>query len=103
MAIAFIIEWEITFTDVSHLTGYLLCATGATGIAIAACSRKYGKRPTLLWSISFAFGGSIWGGFAQSYVSFVGARVLQGLGIAMFESVTYTLIGDLVSSPPFDF
>ena len=92
-------EWGITFTDVALLTGYLLCATGSTGVVIAACSRKFGKRPTLLWSISFAFGGSIWAGLAQSYGSFVGARVLQGLGIAMFESVTYTIIGDLVSSP----
>lgn len=98
MAIALIMEWGISFTEVSLLTGYLLCATGASGVVIAACSRKFGKRPTLLWSISFAFAGSIWGGLAQSYQSFVGARVLQGLGIAMFESVTYTIIGDLVSS-----
>ncbi|KPI43978.1 putative MFS-type transporter [Cyphellophora attinorum] len=95
MAIAFITEWGINFTDVTLLTGYLLCATGATGVVIASCSRKYGKRPTLLWSISFAFGGSVWASFSQSYGSLVGARVLQGFGIAMFESVTYTVISDL--------
>lgn len=104
MAIAFIKEWGITFTDVSLLTGYLLCATASTGIVIAACSRKYGtRRRTLFWSISFAFAGSIWGGLAQSYGSFVGAGVLQGLGIAKFESVTYNLIGDLVCPPQLDY
>lgn len=95
MAIPFIMEWGITFTDVSLLTGYQLCAVGAVGVVVSACARKFGKRPTLLWSISCAFAGTVWGGCAKTYGSLVGARVLQGLGIAMFESVTYAIIGDL--------
>jgi MFS family permease len=90
-----IMEFHVGFTDISLLTGYQLCAVGAVGIIVSACARKYGKRTTALWSMSCAFAGSIWGGRAQSYGSMVGARVLQGLGIAMFESVTFAVIGDL--------
>jgi MFS family permease len=42
-----------------------------------------------------AFAGTLWASRATSFGSLVGARVLQGLGIAMFESVTYVVIGDL--------
>ena len=33
-----------------------------------------------------AFVGTVWGGAAQSYGSLMGARVVQGLGTAMWES-----------------
>lgn len=42
-----------------------------------------------------AFVGTVWGGAAQSYGSLMGARVVQGLGTAMWESVMYSIIGDL--------
>ena len=95
LAAPLIEEFGTTYTGVSLLTGYQLCTVGACAVFVSAFARKYGKRPTCLWSITCAFAGTLWGGFAQSYGSLVGARVLQGLGIAMFESVTYALIGDL--------
>ncbi|KAL5324775.1 hypothetical protein ACEPPN_005893 [Leptodophora sp. 'Broadleaf-Isolate-01'] len=95
MAIPLITEFRLSFQQVSLLSGYQLCAVGAIGLLISACARKYGRRPTLLFSISSCFAGSLWMGFAQSYGSMVGARVVQGLGIAMFESVTYSIVGDL--------
>lgn len=33
-----------------------------------------------------AFVGSIWGGAATSYNSLLGARIIQGFGVSMFES-----------------
>lgn len=62
---------------------------------ISAFARKYGKRPLMIASMSCILSGTIWASVAKSYQSFLGARVLQGLGMAMFESVTFTLIGDL--------
>lgn len=95
MAIILIQEFGLSFTQVSLLTGYSLCATGAVGIFISALARKYGKRPTLLFSVTCAFVGTIWGGAAQSYESLLGARIVQGLSVAMFESVMFSVIGDL--------
>ncbi|KAI1618250.1 major facilitator superfamily domain-containing protein [Exophiala viscosa] len=74
MAVILLEEFKISFTQVSLLTGYSLCATGAVGIFISALARKYGKRPCLLFSISCAF---------------------AGLSVAMFESVMFSVIGDL--------
>jgi MFS family permease len=95
MAIPIIMEFGISFTDFSLLTGYQLCAAGASGIFISACARKFGKRPVSLFSMSCVFGGCIWAGLAQSYGSLVGARILQGLGLAFFESITFAIVGDL--------
>jgi len=95
MALPIIGEFHVTFTEFSLLTGYQLCAVGAVGVPIAALARKYGKRPTSLFSMSAVLAGSIWAGRAQSYGSLVGARVFQGLGVAMFESITFALIGDM--------
>lgn len=88
-------EFRLNFTQVSLLSGYNLCATGAVGIFIAACCRKYGKRPGLLFSMTCAFIGSIWAGAAKSYGSLVGARVLQGMSMSFFESIMFSIIGDM--------
>ncbi|KAH7000796.1 major facilitator superfamily domain-containing protein [Ilyonectria destructans] len=87
--------FNVSLTDVSLLTGYSLCATGATGIIISAATRKYGKRPTLLFSVVCAFVGTVWGGAAQSYNSLLGARVVQGFSVSMFESIFFAIVGDL--------
>jgi MFS family permease len=88
-------EFNVTFTDVSLLTGYSLCATGASGFFISAVSHKYGKRMPLIFSMACAFAGTLWGGFAQSYNSLLGARIVQGLSVSMFESVFFAQVGDL--------
>lgn len=89
------IEFKTDFTAIALLTGYSLCATGAAGIFVSAAARKYGKRPVTLLSVALAFAGTLWGGAAQSYNSLLGARIVQGLAVAAFESVMYSVIGDL--------
>jgi MFS family permease len=90
-----ITEFKIDFTKFSYLSGYCLLITGAIGIFIAAGTRKYGKRPGLIFSMICAFVGVMWAAFAKSYESFLGARMIQGLSMAYFESVVYAFIGDL--------
>lgn len=45
--------------------------------------------------MSCVLAGCIWAGRAESYGSLVGARVVQGLGLAFFESITFAIVGDL--------
>jgi MFS family permease len=90
-----ITDFKIDFTKFSYLSGYCLLITGAIGAPISAVSRKYGKRPGLLFSMICAFVGCIWGAAAKSYESELGARMIQGLSMAYFESITYAFIGDL--------
>lgn len=87
--------FDVSYTKISLLTGYCLCATGASGAFISAAAHKYGKRFTLLFSLACALGGTIWGGCATSYDSLLGARIIQGLAVAVFESVIFSVIGDL--------
>jgi hypothetical protein len=54
IAVPLITEFKISFTQFSYLSGYCLLITGAIGIFIAAGTRKYGKRPGLLFSMTMA-------------------------------------------------
>lgn len=95
IAVPLITEFKIDFTKFSYLSGYCLLITGAIGVFIAAGTRKYGKRPGLLFSMICAFVGCLWAAAAKSYGSFLGARMIQGASMAYFESVTYAFIGDI--------
>lgn len=95
IAVPLIKTFNIDFPKFSLLSGYCLLATGAIGIFVAAGTRKYGKRPIWIASSLCAFAGCVWGAAAQSYGSFLGARIIQGFSMACFESITYAFIGDL--------
>ncbi|OQV07300.1 hypothetical protein CLAIMM_11755 [Cladophialophora immunda] len=95
VVVPLMMEFKVSFTDVSLLSGYNLCATGAIGIFMACLCRKWGKRPGFLLSMTFAFGGSLWAACAHSYGSLLGARVMQGLSMSFFESIVFSVIGDL--------
>jgi len=41
-------------------------------------------------------GANIWQGFATSYTSFIGARVISGLGAAANESIMPIVINDVM-------
>ncbi|KAL4889544.1 major facilitator superfamily domain-containing protein [Aspergillus ambiguus] len=88
-------EFDTTFTNISLLTGYNTCAVGAFGIILSALTRKYGKRPGYIFSMVCALVGTVWGGAAQSYHSLLGARIVQGFGVSMFESILFDVVGDL--------
>lgn len=87
--------FDIGFQKVTLLSGYQLALVGAIAPLVSALSHKYGKRPWFLLSVIFLLAGSIWCALATSYQSMIGGRMIQGLGTAIFESVTFTLIGDL--------
>lgn len=95
IAVPLIETFHIGFKEFSLLSGYSLLATGAIGLFVAALTRKYGKRPIWIVCSALAFVGSIWGGAAQSYGSFMGARVIQGISMSFFEAISYAVIGDL--------
>lgn len=95
MALPLIAEFDITFTQVSLLTGYQTIAVGAVAVVVSALGVKFGKRPVFLASCLLCFVGCIWNAEAHSFGSMVGARVVQGLGTTAFESLTFSVIGDL--------
>ncbi|KAJ5726904.1 hypothetical protein N7493_005931 [Penicillium malachiteum] len=84
-----------SMTETTLLTGYNLAIAGASCPLISAFATKVGKRPVLLTSSMASLIGSIIGSVSQTYDTLLVARIIQGFSIAAYESITFTLIGDL--------
>lgn len=88
--------FEQDLTDVAVLTGYFLLGTGGAAIFFVPSARVWGKRHLFLFGICVIIGSSAWAGSVhKNYDSFVGARVVQGIGTAPFESLINAAVGDL--------
>lgn len=88
-------QFHLTFTQISLLTGYNLATVGASGILISILARKFGKRPIFLQSLTVILIGTIVGATSTTHGALIASRVIQGLGLALFESVTFSIIGDM--------
>ncbi|KAF9883123.1 hypothetical protein FE257_004072 [Aspergillus nanangensis] len=88
-------DFKRPITDITLLTGYNLVVAGASCPLISAFATKFGKRPVLLTSSIASLIGSIIGSVSQTYNTLLVARIIQGFSIAAYESITFTLIGDL--------
>ncbi|KAM5355742.1 hypothetical protein ACJ41O_002388 [Fusarium nematophilum] len=84
------------FTKVALLTGYFLLGCGAGAIFFVPSGRIWGKRHLFIVGICIIIASSAWGGaVGTDYESFIGARVIQGVGCAPFESLLNAAVGDL--------
>jgi MFS family permease len=61
----------------------------------SALGRKYGKRPMYVFSSVIGVVGIIVSEVASGYETLLAGRVLQGIGIAAYESLAVSSIGDL--------
>ncbi|KAK5990545.1 putative MFS-type transporter [Cladobotryum mycophilum] len=85
-----------TFTKVALLTGYTLLGAGAAAVFFVPSGRVWGKRHLFLIGILIIIASSIWAGATGiNYESLLAARVIQGVGLAPFESLLNAAIGDL--------
>ncbi|KAM0564422.1 hypothetical protein ACHAPJ_000635 [Fusarium lateritium] len=84
------------FTQVALLTGYFLLGCGAGAIFFVPSGRIWGKRHLFLVGILILIASSAWAGsVGTNYGSFIGARIIQGVGCAPFESLLNAAVGDL--------
>lgn len=84
------------FTDVALLTGYFLMGAGAAAVFFVPSGRIWGKRHLFLIGICIIIASSAWAGAAKTnYGSLLGARIVQGVGVAPFESLLNAAVGDL--------
>ena len=84
-----------SFTDVAKLGGYLLLATGAMGPFASAFGRKYGKRPLYVFSSLMGTIGIIVSEVAVGYNQLLAGRIIQGIGVAAYESLAIASVGDI--------
>ncbi|KAK8196774.1 hypothetical protein M8818_006941 [Zalaria obscura] len=75
--------------------GYQVLVVGGTGPIISALARKYGKRPCFLFSGLACLVGSIVGSTAKNEAAYLTARTVQGFAVTAYESLIFTIVGDL--------
>ncbi|UPK99501.1 hypothetical protein LCI18_010436 [Fusarium solani-melongenae] len=90
------LDFSKDFTKVALLTGYFLLGCGAGAIFFVPSGRIWGKRHLFLIGICILIASSAWAGsVGTNYGSFIGARIIQGVGCAPFESLLNAAVGDL--------
>ncbi|KAF2099885.1 MFS general substrate transporter [Rhizodiscina lignyota] len=89
------IDLNTTIADVTKLSGYQLLVAGCSGPFVLAFSRKYGKRPVLLYSSIMGLIGTIVGSTSNSYNTLMAARIIQGFAIPANESLIFSVLADI--------
>ena len=87
------ISEPLELTDIQ--TGATVLALGYANFVIIPCSDIFGRRIVLLICASISLGSYIWQALATSYSSFLGARILNGIGAASNESIMTVVIADI--------
>ena len=85
--------WESGFAMGSAVLG---CIGGAIGLGWLP--DRFGRKPSLIFSAICFTVSALWTAFATSYWSFIGARVLGGVGIGLASNVSPVYIAEV--SPP---
>ncbi|PKS10623.1 hypothetical protein jhhlp_002378 [Lomentospora prolificans] len=98
-----VVLFESSFTEVALMTGYFLLGVGAAAVFFVPSARIWGKRHAFIFGLVLLVASSAWGGSARErnssgrgyYGSFIGARIVQGIGCAPFETLVNAAVSDL--------
>ncbi|RFU33317.1 hypothetical protein B7463_g2986, partial [Scytalidium lignicola] len=92
----YIEEFHSNLEDVVQFTGIAILVLGFSNFIWVPLQTCIGRRPVLILSTAICFGSSIWRAKANSYGSFMGACVLNGLGAGPAETAQPTIIADII-------
>lgn len=87
--------FHTTFTKIAMLTGYNVLALAVASLFFSATCRVWGRRHTFLFGVVLMVIGCFWAATADSYNSMLGARIIQGIGIAPFEGLIQVVVADM--------
>ena len=87
--------FAIALTDLPWQTGACIIALGYANFVIIPCANVFGRRPVMITCGLIALASDIWQATAKDYNSFIGARVLNGLGSASNESIMTIVVADI--------
>ncbi|ORY90710.1 serine/threonine kinase 16 [Leucosporidium creatinivorum] len=88
-------EWGVSVNEVAATNGDLVIALGCIMIVQAPLGVKFGRRPVFLVGAALLFFCTIWSAESKNITSFKWSRVFQGLGMAPFEALVVSTIGDI--------
>ncbi|KAL1879155.1 hypothetical protein Daus18300_001734 [Diaporthe australafricana] len=88
----------VTLTEVAELSGYQLLLVAALGPLVSVLAQKYGKRPQFLFASAAGTLGTIIciiGSQQNNYHTLLAGRLVQGLGVTAWESLSLAAVGDM--------
>ncbi|KAF4312008.1 putative cycloheximide resistance protein [Botryosphaeria dothidea] len=88
-------ELGISVNTLSQATAWLILTLGLCVFLINPVAKMYGKRPVYIVTIILLFIVSIWGAVADNYSSFLGSRIIGGIGMAPYEVLVQATISDI--------
>ena len=88
-------ELGITVNTLSQATAWLILTIGICLFFANPLAKMYGKRPVYIAAVIVMFVGSVWGGAAQNYNSFLASRIFSGFGMAPYEVLVQCTLADL--------
>lgn len=91
---------QMPLDQISLLSNYSVLALGMCNFLWVPLALVFGKRPTIIAALSMLFGANIWGAYATTYNSVLGARVLQGFGGGAVEALGPTIVADRKTPSP---
>lgn len=92
----YIAAFHHSLADVVQFTGIAILVLGFSNFIWVPIQTCFGRRPVLIASTIICFGSSIWRAKANTYGSFMGACVLNGLGAGPAETAMPTIIADVI-------
>ncbi|KAI8960818.1 putative MFS transporter [Daldinia sp. FL1419] len=96
MTLIFEAEFQKTLPEVNMLFGAAAITLGYANFLIVPAANVFGRRPVVLVCGSICILANIWQAVVTSYPSFLGARVISGLGAAANESIMPMVVADLL-------
>ncbi|KAF3061378.1 Protein HOL1 [Daldinia childiae] len=96
MTLIFEAEFDKTLPEVNMLFGAAAITLGYANFLIVPAANVFGRRPVVLVCSLICILANIWQGLVTSYPSFLGARVISGLGAAANESIMPMVVADML-------
>ena len=78
-------SFHSNLADVIQFTGVAILVLGFSNFIWVPIQTAFGRRPVLIFSMLICFASMIWRAKAQTYGSFMGACVLNGIGAGPAE------------------
>ncbi|KAH7396970.1 major facilitator superfamily domain-containing protein [Phaeosphaeria sp. MPI-PUGE-AT-0046c] len=92
---AYIHDFNTDLAGAVQFTGVCILVLGFSNFIWVPISSSFGRRPVYLLSQLINFGSSIWRAKANSYGSFMGACVVNGIGAGPAETIMPEIIADI--------
>ncbi|KAI1100659.1 putative MFS transporter [Jackrogersella minutella] len=96
LSLIFEAEFHKSLSEVNMLFGATAMTLGYSNFLIVPAANMWGRRPVVLVCGLICILCNVWQGLVTSYSSFLGARVISGIGAAANESIMPMVVADLL-------